>query len=240
MFLGGDVLDSLKQFLSRFSIFRDLNAQEMERVLEICIQRQYRKKTTIFHEGDTKEAVFFIQDGLVKTYKTDENGHEQIVSFLKAGDMFPHVGFFNANPYPATAETLVDTQLIAVPLRSFEHLLLSTPTIAVKVMTVLANKIIELQNKLQEFTGQDVNNRALSFLLHLADKHGEIKGDTVHIDLPITHLEFANSIGTTRETVNRLLNTLRKENIIETHRNGFIILDFDALLDYKLKLESSR
>lgn len=222
------------EFLQQFSIFRELNHQEIERVLYICIDRSYRKKTIVFHEGESKEAVYFIRDGLVKTFKTDENGHEQIVSFLKSGDMFPHVGFFNKNPYPATAETLVDTHVVAVPIRSFEQLMLSTPSIAVKAMSVLADKIVDLQTKLQEMTGQDVNNRALSFLLHLADKYGVDRGDRVHIELPLTHSEIANSIGTTRETVNRILNHLRKENVVDAHRNGIVILDMAALKEFKM------
>src|SRR5690554_2452008 len=91
-------------FLQQAPLFHDLNMQEMERVEEITISRFVSRKSIIFSEGSEKEAVFFIQEGLVKTYKTDENGHEQIVSFLKAGDMFPHTGFFNQNPYPASAE----------------------------------------------------------------------------------------------------------------------------------------
>lgn len=219
--------------LTQVPLFRDLTPQELNHVENIMIQRSYRKKSTIFVEGGTKESVYFIQDGLVKTYKTDENGNEQIVSFLKTGDMFPHTGFFNQNPYPATAEAIVDTLLLAIPVRSFEQLMLTTPTIAVKVMRVLGAKIQELQAKLQEFTGQDVHYRALSFLLQMAKKHGETKGSSVLIEVPMTHQEFANVIGTTRETVNRMLNQLRKEKIIDTHRNEIIILDLEALKNWK-------
>src|SRR5690606_11985193 len=102
--------------------------QELERVEEITIARFIPRKSTVFTEGSEKEAVYFIKDGLVKTYKTDENGNEQIVSFLKTGDMFPHTGFFNPNPYPATAEAIVDSKLLAIPVRLFENLMLSTPS----------------------------------------------------------------------------------------------------------------
>jgi CRP/FNR family cyclic AMP-dependent transcriptional regulator len=63
-------------FLQNVHLFHDLNTQELERVEEITISRFVAKKITIFSEGSEKEAVFFIEDGLVKAYKTDENGHE--------------------------------------------------------------------------------------------------------------------------------------------------------------------
>lgn len=88
-------------FLGQMPLFQDLSEQELERVADIAIARRVTRKSVIFTEGSEKEAVFFIREGLVKTFKTDENGHEQIVSFLKTGDMFPHTGFFNQHPYPS-------------------------------------------------------------------------------------------------------------------------------------------
>lgn len=143
--------------------------------------------------------------------------------------MFPHTGFFNAHPYPATAEAITPTELLAIPVRLFERLMLSTPSIAIKIMRVLGDKIRELQDKLQVLSGQDVRNRVLSFLLMLAEQHGQTHGDQIIINLPMTHQEFANSIGTTRETANRLLNQLTKEHLIEVDRSRIIILDLQAL-----------
>lgn len=214
------------EVLQRVPIFRDLTNEELDRVWEITIQRSFKKRSTVFFEGEEKEAVFFIQNGLIKTYKTDENGNEHIVSFLKNGDMFPHVGFFNEQPYPATAEAIVNTTILAIPVRTFEQLMLDTPMIAIKVMRVLGNKILELQEKLQNLTGQDVQDRGLSFLLKLAENYGTEKDGSVHINVPMTNQEFANVIGTTRETVNRLINQLRKDGLIETERSGMIIKNY--------------
>lgn len=215
--------------LEQSPLFQDLNEQEIEQVKQIAISRFFAKKSVIFCEGDEKEAVFFIREGLVKTLKTDENGHEQIVSFLKAGDMFPHTGFFNPNPYPATAEAVTDTHLSAIPIHSFEQLMLTTPSIAIKMMRVMGEKIVELQEKLQVLSGQDVKHRVLSFLLKIAEQHGEREGNKMTINLPMTHQEFANSVGTTRETINRLLNQLAKERLLAADRSRIVIFDLEAL-----------
>ncbi|MBS4219532.1 Crp/Fnr family transcriptional regulator [Bacillus sp. FJAT-49711] len=216
--------------LKNVSLFHDLTQLEIEKVEEITISRFLSKKSIVFSEGSEKEAVYFIKQGLVKTYKTDENGHEQIVSFLKAGDMFPHTGFFNQNPYPATAETIVDTELLAIPLQMFEHLMMNTPSIGIKMMRVMGDIIMELQQRLQVLSGKDVKQRALSFLLKLAEQHGIEKNEnTIIINVPMTHQEFANSVGTTRETINRLLNQLGKDDILKVDRNRIVITDVEAL-----------
>jgi CRP/FNR family transcriptional regulator len=215
--------------LLQIPLFRSLNPQELARIREIAIYRVFRKKTAIFLEGSEKEAVYFILDGLVKAYKTDEEGHEQIVSLLQTGDMFPHTGFFNDAPYPATTEALVDTHLLAIPLRGFAQIILEMPTIAVKVIDVMGEKIVELQQKLQQFTGHDANGRILDLLLYLADKHGSASDSRIHIEWPMTNQEIANTVGTSRETVNRLLNQLKKQRIVDMNRSEMIILDIEAL-----------
>lgn len=221
--------DSTLTFLKHFMLFQDLNEEELQLVNEIAISRSYIKKSTIFTEGSEKEAVFFIQDGLVKTYKTDENGHEHIVSFLKAGEMFPHTGLFNQSPYPATAEAIVETSLLAIPTRQFEGLITRVPSIAIKMMRVMGDKIKELQEKLQMLSEQDVKHRILSFLLLLASQHGQTDSSEITINLPVTHQEIANCVGSTRETVNRFLNQLSKDQLLEVDRSRIIVKDLEAL-----------
>jgi CRP/FNR family transcriptional regulator, cyclic AMP receptor protein len=216
-------------FLQQVPLFHDLTQQELERIEEIAIARHVIKRTAIFTEGSEKESVYFIQDGLVKTFKTDENGHEQIVSFLKARDMFPHTGFFNQQPYPATAEAIIGSNLIAIPVRQFERLMMSSPGIAIKLMRVMGDKIRELQEKLQVLSGQNVKHKALAFLLQLADQHGEAQEHKITINLPMTHQEFANSIGTTRETINRMLSQLKEDGLLEIDRNRIVIMDLEGL-----------
>jgi len=215
--------------LMRIPLFRDLSGSEMEQVAQLVIFRYYARKSVIFAQGDEKEAVYLIRDGLVKTFKTDESGHEQIVSFLKPGDMFPHTGFFTSQPYPATAAAITDVRLAAIPIRQFEQLLLKMPAIAVKVMRVMGEKIAELQERLQTLTGQDVRHRVVSFLLELAERLGEARDGRIAINLPMTNQEFAGAVGSTRETVNRMLNQLEKDQILKTDRNRIVILDPDAL-----------
>lgn len=223
------------QHLRMVSLFRDLTNEELELIHDFTITRAYQRKEIVFTEGSDKEAIFFIRDGLIKAFKTDENGNEHIVSFLKTGDMFPHTGFFNEQAYPATTEAIVDTQLLAIPVRSFEQLMNQVPVIATKVMRVMGEKIVELQQKLQQLTGHDVQERGLLFLQKLAEKSGVENEGSIHIHLPMTNQEIASTIGTTRETVNRLINKLRKEHIIEMNREGFIIHDLNRLRQWGQK-----
>lgn len=219
------------ELLQNVPFFRGLSEEELEEIRKIAIRRSYRKRSVVFVEGGDKEAVFFIRKGMAKTFKTDENGHEQIVSILGPGDMFPHIGLFNDHPYPATAEVLTDAVLLAIPVRDFERLLVRLPQIAIKVLRVMSGKIEELQLKLQQMAGNDVQDRVHAFLLQLAERHGRMTEAGVAIRIPMTNQEFASAVGTSRETVNRYLNHLRKQGLLESDRQGYLIKDFEALLN---------
>jgi len=228
-FIGVMDVSQLIPLLRNVPLFRDLTDAELERIAAIAIPRSFPKKNLIFAEGSPREAVYFIVDGLVKAFKVDANGNEQIVSLLTKGDMFPHTGFFDQSPYPANAETVKPTRVFAIPIHSFEQLLLSTPTIAVKVLRVMGAKIRELQEKLQELTFQDVRHRICSILLRLAEAHGTDRDGAVVLHLPVTHQDLAAMAGTTRESVNRMLNDLRRRGVLEMNRNLIVLKDVEAL-----------
>ncbi|MEB3102610.1 Crp/Fnr family transcriptional regulator [Ferviditalea candida] len=221
--------------IGQFPLFRDLTPPELDYVHQITVPRFVPKKSVIFTEGSERQAVYFIREGLVKTFKTDANGNEQIVSFLKSGEMFPHTGFFNNEPYPATATAVTDSHLFAVPISSFERMILQHPEMSVKMMRVMGAKIQELQTRIQELTGCDVEQRLFSILNHLAEKQIKANGNTRQIELPVTHQELASVIGTSRETVSRLLNQLRKEQILQISRNEIVIIDWPSLKSKYLK-----
>ncbi|GAA4719726.1 Crp/Fnr family transcriptional regulator [Brevibacillus fulvus] len=210
-------------------LFRNLDSEELAYLNQITVKRFFRKKSVIFSEGAEKTEVFFIAEGLVRTYKVTENGNEQTVSLLRAGEMFPHVGFFHDDPYPATAEALIDTQLLIIPVHKFEQLMLQKPTIAVKVMKILGEKIKELQERLQVFSANTVDQRVIAFLCKLAEQYVPDKDGVIKIHIPMTHQEIATLVGTTRETINRFFNRLQKEGVAAKNRTHITILNFDRL-----------
>ena len=86
--------EQIKDVLSEFSLFRNLSEHEIYKIVDISISREWNKGSHVFLQDEPLENVYFINEGKIKIYRTDVNGKEQIVSILKKGEMFPHVGFF--------------------------------------------------------------------------------------------------------------------------------------------------
>ena len=75
---------------------------------------------------------------MIKIYRTDLQGKEQILNVLVSGQMFPHQGFFRKGNYPAHAQAVEKSQLIYIPIHSFEEFLMKNPQVCIKIFRILA------------------------------------------------------------------------------------------------------
>ncbi|EMT47086.1 Crp/Fnr family transcriptional regulator [Anoxybacillus flavithermus] len=219
----------VKERLKAISLFSTLSDQELDAIVHIATVRTYKPKTLAFMQGDPLDRVFFIARGMVKIYKTDTNGKEQIVSLLQEGDMFPHTGFFRRGAYPAHAEMMSETTLIVIPIEQFEQTLICYPQLCVKLFRVMGEKIIELQTRLEEFAFHNTAEQLARLFIRLAKTNGTYVNGRYRLKAPLTTRELANMIGTARETVSRALSQLKQQDIVTTDEDGCYIIDVHAL-----------
>lgn len=223
---------SVHSLLKNVPLFKELVDEELQSIVNITMSRTYRQRQLVFMQGDPLDRVFFIHSGKVKIYKSDVSGKEQIVTILQAGDMFPHAGFFRKGDYPAHAEITEDATLMFIPITAFEELLIRHPEVSIKLFRVMGEKIIDLQNRLEEQILHNTYEQIIMLLLRLSDPYGvEIHGGKQQLTTQFTNRELANMIGSSRETVSRTLTQLKKNKLIETDEGGYFILDKDALED---------
>jgi CRP/FNR family transcriptional regulator len=222
----------IKEVLSKFSLFRELNDQEIAKIIEISIPRDWKKGNHIFMQDEPIENVYFIVDGKIKIYKSDINGKEQIVAILKQGEMFPHVGFFRKGSYPAYSEALEDCTLVVVPINQFEKVLIANPELSIKVFKVLGEKIVDLQERLEAQILNNTYEQIIKLIVRLGNLHGQETADgKIVLKADFTNKDLANMIGTTRETVSRTLTKMKKKQLLEVTANGDMIYEKESLLD---------
>lgn len=219
----------VKKRLKAVPLFKELEEDELNHIVEIAQTRLYRRKLYVFMQEDPLDRVFFIHSGKIKIYKTDSSGREQIVSVLEPGEMFPHAGFFRKGRYPAHAEILEEAQLIVVPIEQFEKILLSNPTLCIEIFNVLGEKIVDLQNRLEEQILHNTYEQIIMLFLRLCKTNGERIGEYYKMTTQFTNRELANMIGTSRETVNRTISQLKKKKFLFTDKNGFYLVHRESL-----------
>lgn len=208
-----------------------MSADEIMPIVESSRGRFYKKNMFVFMQDEPLDRVFFIKKGRVKIYRNDAMGREQIVSLLEEGEMFPHAGFFRKGTFPANAEVIEDTTMIVTPISDFEAILIQKPELCIKVFRVLGDKIIDLQNRLEEQILHNTYEQIIMLFMRLchsngvSDRHGEV----YHLTSHFTNKDLANMIGTSRETISRTINQLKKKQIIDFDSQHCFVINYKNL-----------
>jgi len=221
--------EMIKKHLREVFLFKELSEKELQPIVDISRLRMYKARSFVFMQGDPLDRVFFIHSGKVKIQKTDTTGKEQIVAVLQAGEMFPHAGFFRRGVFPAHAEIIETAQLIVTPIADFEKILIQYPELCIKLFKVLGEKIVDLQNRLEEQILHDTYEQIIMLLLRLCKSNGIQVNNTYTLKTQFTNRELANMIGTSRETVSRTISQLKRRKLIDLDENGCYIIDPNTL-----------
>lgn len=217
------------EYLKQISIFSQLRDEFLEKIDSISINRSYGKGRIIFMEGEPGEAFYYIKSGLIKIYKVSADGREHILHILNEGHVFAEVTLFSGTPYPATAEVLEDAEIGIIKNRDLEKLITDNAEISLALINYLNKRLVEAQNKVRNLALYDTFGRTAQALVKLAEDYGKKSTKGILLDLGISRQELANIVGTTRETVIRVLAAFKKENSIDLDKSNIIIKNLDKI-----------
>lgn len=188
----------------------------------IAVDVNYPKDTILYMDGDNAENLFFIRSGSVKISKTTLEGKELTLYICKPGEMIGELALFQPNiSYTSTAEMLEDGTIGVISRLALEDLLTKNSRLAVEFMKWMGIAYRRNQSKFRDLMLMGKHGALYSTLVRMTNTYGIKVKDGILIDLVLTNKELANFIGTTRESVNRMLNELRKNEVISID-NGLI------------------
>jgi CRP-like cAMP-binding protein len=194
------------KLLKELELFSELNDQELEEVAALAQIRKIDTDTTVFHEGDSSDAIFVVVNGRVKIVTTSSDGKEFILTVLGAGQVFGEMGLLETAPRSASVIAITEVELLVIKVADFDHLLNSSPGISRKLMAILSRRLRRANSKMESLAYMDVAGRLARYLLDMALDHGQKLGNGWVVVRRPTHSDIAHSIGTSRETVSRLIN----------------------------------
>jgi CRP/FNR family cyclic AMP-dependent transcriptional regulator len=206
--------EDITSILKEIDILKHCTADELTQISSIVSRKKVLKREFIFYEGDACSTVYFISKGQIKVFKTNEDGREQIVNILANNDMFPHVGLYGGSYYPATAKAMEDCTLYYLYVDDFNRLLQKSPSISIKLLQILDGKIRNLQFRLSQVMSSDMSDKVIKTLYGLSKTSGSKTEKGYEIKMELTHQDIADMLGTTRETVSRVMSQLKRDGKI--------------------------
>lgn len=222
----GVVTDEL---VRRIAIFRGLTLKDRQRIAAVARVREFNRRDTLFSEGDPSTFLYSVLSGRVKVFKMTPRGADVILEIFGHGDSVATVAVYESRPYPASAVAIEPTTCLLVPRQAFLSLLECHPSLVRGLLVGLTNRLVELTDRLAELSGGHIEARLARLFLKLVDDIGQPRADGVFIPMLLSRQELADTIGTTVETSIRMMSRWRKEEIVRTEKDGFVVLDRDAL-----------
>ena len=177
----------------------------------------------MFSQGQLADAIYFIEDGLVKLTRSSGSGGRIILTIRGAGHLLGEEALGQDLPqYLAEAEVLTAANIYRIPRDVIFRSLSSHPQFTADLISYLLKRRMALAEKVELLCLRDVEYRILHYLAELSQlvKPSE---DGQGYQLPITQLELADLIGATRETTSTTLNQLERKGLLKLSRRMLTI-----------------
>ncbi|OIQ22666.1 Crp/Fnr family transcriptional regulator [Lacinutrix sp. MedPE-SW] len=181
----------------------------------------YKKSDYIYFTQDSANKVYLIEKGKVKIGYYSEAGEEIIKAILSKGQLFGEKAILGESKRDEFAQSIENTTSICpISVDTMYNLMRDNQTFSFKVYKFIGYKLKKLERRLQLLMFKDTKTRLLEFLNELCTDYGydcPKTGDYI-INHPYTQKDIASLIGTSRPTLNILLNELKESNVLDFNR----------------------
>lgn len=220
---------AVTDILSRVWIFGGLTQSELLRLSRIVSRRTYAPRSSIVQKGEPATEFFVLLRGRAKVVAPGHGGIDAALNVMAPGEVFGEIAVLDGQRRSATVIALDECEIAIVRKEAFHELLAASPSIALKLLSVLAGRVRKLTTQLEDRAFLEVPARLAKQLLWLAENHGVASGSGIRIDLKLSQQEIGDLIGATRESVNKHFREWVQKGVIRQERQRVRILDLDAL-----------
>lgn len=220
--------------LEGFSGFID-EAKALEELAKLSENRKskaYKKKETVFYEGDYPNAVFMVTSGKVRTFKMNNEAKEYNTGLYGEGDFIGYMAVLEGGDYVETAEALETSEILRIPKEDFLDLLHKNRDVAARFIKMLAKNVVEKESQLLQLAYDSVRKRVADALVSLYKKYQ--KEEDGHFKISISRSDLASMVGTSPETVIRTLSEFKEEGLITTSGAAIDIEEIDKLANLRI------
>lgn len=228
------------ELLRSVPIFSRLNDTNLNLLIADLSVRTFERGESIVRQGDVGDQLYIIVSGQVRIFTINEAGQELSLIIYRPGDFLGELSLLDGQPRSANAEAMRRTTTLVLRRSAFLDTLYANPHIAAAVMEALAARVRHSTLYAQLLASHSAPHRVVGQLLNLAAHYGVADGGAISIDLHLTQDDLASLSGTTRETVNRVLASLREQGLVRVERARVVVLNLYQLEQSLAQLRASQ
>ena len=204
------------------SLFSDLPEGVLRELAGLCKIRKVLEGEAIHYRGDEPEGMYLVITGSVRISVLSAQGREALLSIMEAGAWFGESSLFDGLPRAYDAKAQVDTLLLIVPKAELELLLAKRPALYQNIVKLLCQRIRLSLVLLETQALLPLEGRLAQRLLLLAQ-------DGQHVHVKVSQEDLSQMLGTTRQSISRVLTIWQHEGLIVRRYKGIELLNIGLL-----------
>ena len=204
--------------------FADLEPDLLELIDRAKKTRKYKQGQVLFYEDNPVYGFHCIFSGKVKLYKTTSEGKRLTLRIANPGDQLGHLALFTKQSYSATGEVLEDSTACFLDREVMPALMAKSPETTWAIINCLALELANARDRATDIAYLSVRERIAGMLLRLKASYGKSEEGGMRIDIVLSREDLAEIVGTTKESLVRVLSDFRQEQLIRDEANNLFIL----------------
>lgn len=210
----------ISQILHKVPLFSVLDERELRELASVGQMRRIRKDEIIFQQGDPGRHFFIIVHGKVRIYLQDPRGREVILVVLGDEEFFGEMALLDGQSRSASAQAMTETRAFTIAHEDFYHFLEEgKPAVALKLLRFLSQRLRKADEIIENLALLSVKGRLARLLFNWGTKDGRLVDGVTVFRLPMPKTQIAQMLGTSRETVSRMMSELKEEGHVDIDGN---------------------
>ncbi|MEK7475074.1 MAG: Crp/Fnr family transcriptional regulator [Candidatus Coatesbacteria bacterium] len=217
--------------------FAAVTREDMREMARGRTVNTYKKRSTIFYEGNPSMGLFCVFSGKVKIFKHGADGHLQISRLAKPGDLLGYRALLAGEPYAATAEVIEDATICFLDRALAFKILRQNADLTLGILKRVCQDLRVAERRALDLIQKPVVQRVAGLLLELQRDFGRPTPAGVRLDIDLTREEMAQMAGTTAESLIRTLSDFKQKGLVDL-RDHCVFIKSQAGIERLIPLES--
>ena len=220
-----DVRDDCTGCLLTPAAFCNLSPEARAALNAVKFTAIYPKGSPLFVEGEMPRGVYVLCSGRVKITTSSAEGKTLIMRIAHPGEILGVSATVIGQPYEVSAETIEPSQLNFIKRNDFLRLLSGSAELCLNAVRQLSARYHDAQREIRSLgLAHNTSEKLARLFLDWCATGGTATGAGIRVRVLFTHEEIAQMIGSTRETVTRLLSDFKRRKILEVKGSTVIVL----------------
>src|SRR5580700_9563514 len=220
------------ELLARVPVLSTLDAEDLGRIAELAVPRQFEPGQVVFREGDASDTCYIVRSGRARAVREHSGGRTITLATFGPGDIFGELAMFEDERRSATVEATEPTSVVAVLGPDMRRLMAEHPEISTRLVIALGRRLRETNERLTRQSFQTVQSRVAVVLSELVAQELAEGADAKDVLVTATQADLAQLAGSSRESASRFLAVLERAGVISQGRGRLVVHEPEALKKY--------